>query len=144
MSLRASQAPFEGAENSSLLDKELSPDFAAVSDTLYVALRSGDADTVAKLMVDDVLILEGGQAQTSKAEYMGGHMILDMAFLKNMNSKQVSRKTGQAGDLAWVITHTEVTGIYKGKPVDTTSREFLQLKRIDGEWKITMVQWGAN
>jgi len=134
----------KGAENNSLLDKELSPDFVVVSDALYVALRSGDAAGVSKLLADDVLILEGGQAQTSKAEYMGGHMLLDMAFLKKMNSKQVSRETGQTGDLAWVITHTEVTGIYKGKPVDTTSREFLQLRRIDGEWKITLVQWGVN
>jgi len=119
-------------------------DPGAVSDALFSALQSGDAASVSMLLADDVLILEGEYAQTSKAEYMAGHMKSDMAFLPNISSETISRETGQAGDVAWVITHSKKFGSYKGKTIDGFSREFLQLKRIEDSWKIVLIQWGEK
>ena len=119
-----------------------SVDPAAISDALYAALKSGDVETVSMLLADDVLILEGGHAQTSKMEYMTGHMKSDMAFLPSIESKMLSREVGQSGDIAWVITHSSIAGTYKGKAIDGTTREFLLLKRTGTDWKIAVVQWG--
>jgi len=119
-------------------------DPAAISDALFAALKSGDAEAVSMLLADDVLILEGGHAQTSKAEYMAGHMKSDMAFLPNIDNETISREVGNAGEVAWVTTHSKNSGSYKGEAIDGASREFLLLKRTDKGWKIAVVQWGEN
>jgi uncharacterized membrane protein/ketosteroid isomerase-like protein len=116
-------------------------DPAAVSEAFYTALRSGDVNAVSMLLADDVLILEGDHAQTSKAEYMAGHMKSDMAFLPNVTSETLSREAGQASDSAWVTTHSRISGTYRDKKVDATNREFLLLRRIGDHWKIVMIQW---
>lgn len=117
-------------------------DPAVISDALHAALKNGNAEAVGLLLADDVLILEGGHAQTSKAEYMAGHMKSDMAFLPNIESEILSREVGQAGDVAWVTTHSKISGTYKDKAIEGTSREFLLLKRVGKGWKIALVQWG--
>ena len=116
-------------------------DPAAVSDALYAALKSGNVAAVDALLAADVLIVEGGHAQLSKADYMAGHMKSDMAFLPHTESKTLSREVGLAGDTAWVTTHSQRTGTYKGKSVDGTGREFLVMKRKKNGWKITLIQW---
>jgi len=119
-------------------------DPAQVSESLFKALQTGDEVTVAALLADDVLILEGAHAQKSKMEYMSGHMKADMAFLPNIKHEVLSREKGQAGDVAWVTTHSRSTGSYKGKEVDRTSREFLLLRRHGSAWKVTLIQWADN
>lgn len=117
---------------------------AGVSDALFAALKSGDAAAVGNMLADDVMILEGGHAQISKADYMAGHMLSDMEFLAEINNEVLSREASEAGDIAWVTTHTRSSGFYKRKPINSASREFLLMKRIDGAWKITHIQWGKN
>lgn len=119
-------------------------DPALVADALYTALRSGDADAVANILAEDVLILEGGHAQTNRSEYMSGHMKSDMAFLPNVTSTTLDRKTNQAGDLAWVITHSRTQGQYRDKPIDETSREMLVMKHDGHAWRVTLIHWGVN
>jgi len=117
---------------------------AGISDALFAALKRGDADTVSNLLADDVMILEGGHAQTSKADYMAGHMLSDMKFLAEIDNEVLSREASEAGDIAWVTTHTRSTGFFKRKPVNTTSREFLMMKCVDGSWKVTHIQWSKD
>lgn len=119
-------------------------DPAGVSDALFAALKRGDAAAVSNLLADDVMILEGGHAQTSKADYMAGHMLSDMEFLAEIDNEVLSREASEAGDIAWVTTHTRSSGFYKRKPINSASREFLLMKRVDGAWKITHIQWGKN
>jgi len=126
-------APKEKDHNHSDGDHETPPrattDPAVVADALYAALKNGDATAVSLLLADDVMILEGGHAQTSKADYMAGHMKSDMAFLPNIERELLSREASQAGDAAWVTTFSKSTGTYKGKAIDSVSREFLVMKR---------------
>lgn len=117
-------------------------DPALVADAFQAALYAGDGDAVDKLLADDVMILESGHAQKSKAEYMGGHMKSDMAFLPNVTSTIIDRKVSQAGDLAWVITHSQMKGDYKGQAVDSASREMLVMNHNGHDWQITLVHWG--
>ena len=93
------------------------------------------------LLTEDVLIIEGGHAQTTKVEYMGGHMLSDMKFLTDMTSETISQESGQAGDRAWSVTHSRSVGTYGGKEYDLTSREFLLMRREGGKWKIAMIEW---
>ena len=131
----------ENATNSN--PGELS-DPAAVADALSKALQTGDVHTVDALLDDAVLIIEGGHAQVSKAEYMGGHMKSDMAFLPNMAIEVLSQDAGQAGDVAWVTTHSRMTGTYKDKSIDSFSRGFMLMRRAGATWKITHIQWASK
>jgi len=115
-----------------------------VANALYMALRTGDEDAVEKILAEDVLILEGGHAQTSRADYMGGHMKSDMAFLPNVNSATLDRKVNQAGDLAWVITHSRTQGSYRDKEIDELSREMLVMKHDGHNWRVTLIHWGEK
>ncbi|WP_262696077.1 DUF4440 domain-containing protein [Kordiimonas aquimaris] len=115
-----------------------------VADALYTALREGDEAAVEKILAEDVLILEGGHAQTSRADYMGGHMKSDMAFLPNVNSATLDRKVAQAGDLAWVITHSRTQGSYRDKEIDELSREMLVMKHDGHNWRVTLIHWGEK
>jgi len=116
-------------------------DYGAISDAFYDALKAGDEATVAHLLADNVLIIEGGHAQTSKADYLAGHMKSDMAFLPNMESETLSREMGQAGDRAWVVTHSRTTGNYRGKEYDRMGREFMLLRLEGHDWKIALIEW---
>ena len=119
-------------------------DPAAVAEAFSKALEGGDVQLVDALLDDAVLIIEGGHAQVSKAEYMGGHMKSDMAFLPNMTIEVLSRDSGQAGDVAWVTTHSRMTGTYKEEAIDTLSRGFLLMRRVGSTWKITHIQWASK
>ncbi|WP_417461157.1 DUF2231 domain-containing protein [Kordiimonas sp.] len=116
-------------------------DAGAISNAFYAALKAGDEATVARLLADDVLIIEGGHAQTTKAAYMSGHMKSDMAFLPNMESKTLSRETGQAGDRAWVVTHSRTIGNYRGQEYNRMGREFMLLRQKGHDWKIELIEW---
>lgn len=115
-----------------------------VADALYAALRTGDEKTVEKILADDVLILEGGHAQTSRADYMSGHMKSDMAFLPNVTSTTLERKVSQTGDLAWVITHSRTKGRYRDKEINELSREMLVMKHDGHNWQVTLIHWGEK
>jgi len=129
----------EGEGHEHAAEATISP--AGVAAALSAAIKSGDHETVSALMADDVLILEGGHAQASKADYMSGHMLSDMAFLAGIDSELISQDVGLAGDTAWVVTHSRMRGSYKEKPIDMPSREFLLMRKSGADWKIIQVQW---
>ena len=117
-------------------------DPALVADELYEALRAGNEAQVLTLLAEDVVILEGGHAQTSRSEYMSGHMKSDMAFLPNVTIETLDRKVSRHGDLAWVITHSRTTGTYRAENIDQSSREMLVMKHDGHHWRITLIHWG--
>jgi uncharacterized membrane protein/ketosteroid isomerase-like protein len=119
-------------------------DQGAISDALHAALKTGDEAAVSMLLADDVLIMEGAHAQSSKAQYMSGHMKSDMKVVPFVTVEIVSREVGQDGDVAWITTHSNRSGSYKGKSLDSTSREFLLMKRFGDDWKITLIQWSQK
>jgi ketosteroid isomerase-like protein len=116
---------------------------AKVVDAFHAALRRGDARGAADLLADDVLILEGGGAERSKAEYQAHHLGADMAFSRAVSSS-LTRRTGRAcGDTAWIASEGRVTGSYKGKALDVATAETMVLRRIGGQWKIAHIHWST-
>ncbi|SDD41246.1 YybH family protein [Kordiimonas lacus] len=112
-----------------------------VADAFHKAIETADEAAVERLLAPEVMILEGGHAQTSRADYMGGHMKSDMTFIPHMTRTVLDRKATTDGDLAWVVTFSTMKGTYKGKDYDFASREMLVMKKTDGAWQITLVHW---
>ena len=115
----------------------------ATVDAFAQALRRGDTATLRTLLAPDVLILEGGGAERSAEEYLGGHAISDAAFLKTAHIQQTARTAKTEGDLAWVATESELHVERDGQPVTLNSAETMLLQRIDGAWRIVHVHWSS-
>lgn len=112
-----------------------------VANALTLALKAQDKDTVKSLLDKDVLVLEGGHAQRSRAEYMNGHMINDMAYLKVMELETVSQAASVDRDLAWVTSTTRMKGNFRDQEIDEETKEFLIMRKYDGVWRITHIYW---
>lgn len=115
----------------------------ATVDAFAQALRRGDTATLRTLLAPDVLILEGGGAERSAEEYLGGHALSDAAFLKTAHIRQTARMAKTDGDLAWVATESELHVERDGQPVTLNSAETMLLQRIDGAWRIVHVHWSS-
>ncbi|WP_291184638.1 nuclear transport factor 2 family protein [Dokdonella sp.] len=116
----------------------------AVVERFSSALQAGDLDLAGSLLADDVLILENGGAERSRAEYLGGHARHDAQFLKQVHT-QVMRRTAKAeGDLAWVGTESELHGRKDGKPTTVLSTETMLLQRGADGWRIAHIHWSSR
>jgi len=108
------------------------------------AFSSGDASKVRALLDPEVLVLESGGAERSRAEYAAHHLKADMDFLKTVTYR-LERQTGDTvGDLAWVASESRMTGASKEKPVDIQSTETLVLKKTSAGWKVVHVHWSSR
>ena len=107
------------------------------------ALRRGDTATLRSLLAPDVLILEGGGAERSAEEYLGGHAVSDAAFLKDAHIQQTARTVKTEGNLAWVAIESELHVERDGQPVTLSSAETMLLQKIDGAWRIVHIHWSS-
>jgi mono/diheme cytochrome c family protein/ketosteroid isomerase-like protein len=116
----------------------------AVAQALNAALSAGDVGTVEALLDPQVLILESGGAERSRAEYAAHHMKSDMAFLHD-TQYTVLRQTGdRVGDLAWVASEASITGRSGDRSVALMSTETLVLKKAAKGWRIVHVHWSSR
>lgn len=113
----------------------------ASADAFHAALTTSDKKAVEMLLASDVKILEGDHAQTSRANYMAGHMKSDMAFMPHMQRTVLDRTVNTDGDTAWVVTFSRLEGTYNDKAYDLASRELLVMQRAPAGWQITLVHW---
>lgn len=119
------------------------PAVAAV-EQFSAALQAGDLDRAGSLLADDVLILESGGAERSRAEYLGSHAKHDAQFLKQVHT-QVMRRTAKAeGEFAWVGSESELHGEKDGKPTTVLSTETMLLKRGADGWRIVHIHWSSR
>ncbi len=116
----------------------------AVVEQFSAALHTGDLKRAGALLADDVLILESGGAERSRAEYLGGHAIHDAAFLKTAHV-QVKQRTAQVdGNTAWVGTESELHANKDGKAMTLLSTETMVLKKIGANWRIVHIHWSSR
>jgi uncharacterized membrane protein/ketosteroid isomerase-like protein len=119
-------------------------DPALVADQFHAALEAGDGDAVGQLLAGDVVILEGDHAQTSRDEYMSGHMNSDMAYLPYVTRTVLDRQVSQSGNLAWVVTSSRTVGEYNGRTIDSTGREMMVMEHNGHDWQITLIHWSEG
>ena len=116
---------------------------AAIADQFGEALRTGDTLALKALLLPNVIIAEGGSAERSYTEYANHHMKSDMAYTANITAQTLSRNVVQGGDMATVITQSEMVGNYKDESVHNRMMETMTLRREDGAWKIAHIHWSS-
>jgi ketosteroid isomerase-like protein/mono/diheme cytochrome c family protein len=116
----------------------------AVVEKFGAALAKGDLAAAESLLDPQVLILESGGAEQSRAEYMGHHAGADAEFLRAATMRPGRRRVGVEGDLAWVGSESELHAREDGKPVTLLSTETMVLRRHDGAWRIVHIHWSSR
>lgn len=122
---------------------EAKPAVAAV-EAFSAALQAGDLKRAGDWLVDDVLILESGGAERSKAEYLGGHAKHDAEFLQGAHVQLKQRTAKAAGELAWVGSESELHTTKDGKPLTLLSTETMVLRRSGDGWRIVHIHWSSR
>lgn len=116
----------------------------AVVEQFSAAMHTGDLDRAGKLLAEDVLILESGGAERSRAEYLGGHALHDAAFLKTADIQVKQRTARVDGSTAWVGTESELHTAKEGKPMILLSTETMVLKQTPAGWRIVHIHWSSR
>lgn len=116
----------------------------AVVERFGKALASADFVTVEELLAEDVLVLETGGAERSRAEYLGHHAKADARFLAEAHSMLVRRRARIDGDLAWVGSESELHTRKDGKPAAHASTETMVLRQTSQGWRIVHIHWSSR
>jgi len=116
---------------------------AATIDAFHAALRRGDTKGALDLLADDVLILEGGGAERSKAEYAAEHLGADAEYSRAVETVVTRRSGGSDGTTAWIASEGRSSGSFRGKAVDRITAETMVLRRFGKRWKITHIHWSS-
>jgi ketosteroid isomerase-like protein len=89
------------------------------------------------------VIFEAGEAEMSRDEYAKDHLGADMEFSKATARKVVDRRSGVAGEAAWVLTRTTTTGTFRGKEIKSRGNETIVLKKTASGWLIVHIHWSS-
>lgn len=110
----------------------------------HAALAAGETQRALDYLAPDVLIVEEGGAERSRAEYASHHLAADAAFTHAVSSATLSSTGDAIGDLAYIVTESHMTGAYNGKPVDRLSAESAVLRNGPAGWKIVHIHWSSR
>lgn len=130
-----------GAEPSIVADYSATPE--AVVDAFAAALRSGGEAAVRELLMPNVIIAEGGGAERSLEEYASHHMPADMKFTGAVVTTVKNREILASGDMASIVTESQIHGDYQGKPVHLRMMETMVLRQDAGRWRIAHIHWSS-
>lgn len=107
---------------------------SATADRFHAALAAGDRAGMEALLAPDAVVLEGG-AHESRAEYLSHHFARDAEFLSGTTPEPLYRRTGVAGDAAWVAS-TQRIG-------DVEMAQLLVMKQTPDGWRVAAVHWSS-
>jgi ketosteroid isomerase-like protein len=116
----------------------------AVVEQFSAAMHAGELERAGALLADDVLVLESGGAERSRAEYLGDHAIHDAAFLKTAHVQVKQRTARVDGSTAWVGTESELHANKDGKAMTLLSTETMVLKKTGANWRIVHIHWSSR
>jgi ketosteroid isomerase-like protein len=126
-----------------MLKPGAAPEAEAVAQAFQDALKHGDRAKALDLLAPDARIIEGGESQSGKA-YAAHHLGEDIAFLKKAEVNLISRTSMATGDSAQVVSESDINATDQGKPIALRSHEQMDLKRVDGSWKIVAILWRSQ
>ncbi len=116
----------------------------AVVNQLREAIRTGNVASAEGALAESVTIYEQGHMEASRTEYMGHHFKEDVAYAKVVPSKVVSVNAQVEGAMAVVMATSSSEGVYKDKPVKSSSVETYVLRQRDGVWQIVHIHWSSR
>jgi ketosteroid isomerase-like protein len=115
-----------------------------VVDNFGKALAAVDFKTVEKLLDPSVIILESGDAERSREEYMGHHAVADALFLGNAHVTLQRRTARVDGTTAWVASESEINASEDGKAMTLLSTETMVLQKHEDGWHIVHIHWSSR
>lgn len=116
---------------------------ASIVDRFHAALRRGDTAGALAMLAPEVLIYEGGRAERDRAEYAAHHLGADAAFSQAVPGKLTRRTGWSAGNVAWVASEGRTTGSFRGRAIDSTTKESMVLRRTPAGWRIVHIHWSS-
>lgn len=127
-----------GEHESKLSGSETAPGQVIMS--FHKALKEQDKVVAKSLLVENVMIVEGGGIERSAQEYASNHMLSDMKYVSTLSSKFLEHTVTEYGDSATSLSVTENT-TESGKTY--RSYETAVLTKHEGKWKIAHLHWST-
>jgi len=121
-------------------------DSAAVIATVtafHTALAQADSTRALSLLAPDLLVLESGELET-REEYAAHHLPADMAFVRAVPSKPVSRIIRIEGGTAWTAAIETAAGTFEGRKVRSQGAELMVLTKSANGWLIRAIHWSSH
>ena len=115
----------------------------AVVEGFHSALESGDSTAALGYLHPDVVIYEGGHAETL-AQYRAGHLRGDIAFAAATTREVVEASVAVWGDRALYISTSRTTGQYRGREIDARGTETMVLVGTPEGWRIRHIHWSSR
>lgn len=117
---------------------------ARAVDAFSAAIKAADLSQASALLDPEVVILESGGSERSRAEYLGEHAVADAAFMQGAQQVLRYRKARVIGELAWVATESLLeTGKGEGRSL-LRSTETMVLRKGPQGWKIVHIHWSSR
>jgi ketosteroid isomerase-like protein len=107
------------------------------------ALASGDSLAALELLHADVVIFEGGHAET-REQYRSGHLRSDIAFAAAVPRTTISDRVLITGDVALYTSEYTARGRFRNRDIDSHGTETMVLLRTTGGWKIRHIHWSSR
>ncbi|MEO6066152.1 MAG: nuclear transport factor 2 family protein [Lysobacterales bacterium] len=129
------------------VQQQIAPDMVdavAAVERFSTALGRGELDKAALELDPNVLILESGGVERTRAEYMGGHAKADAAFLKDARVTVKQRQAHVSADMAWVGSESEIHAKQGAEMLMISSTETMVLRKTSAGWKITHIHWSSR
>jgi ketosteroid isomerase-like protein len=115
----------------------------SVAEEYHRALAAGDSLRAIELLHPEVLIFEGGHAETL-AQYRAGHLAADIAFAGAVRSETVSEQVVDLGDAALYMRESRTSGTFRDRAIDSRGTETLLMVRTDAGWRIRHIHWSST
>ena len=124
-------------------EAEESPAIRSVVQGFKAALAAGDSTAALGYLHADLVVYEGGHAETL-AEYRAGHLAADMEFAAAVETEAVTQGLVVRPGMALWVSEMETKGEFRGRAIDSQGTETIVLLPTDAGWKILHVHWSTR
>ena len=131
------------AEAQVVADETTRADVRSVVQSYARALASGDSLAALALLHEDVVIYEGGHAET-RDEYRSGHLRSDIAFASAVKRTVTADDVLLMGDAALYTSEYTAAGRFRDRDIDSHGTETMLLVRTADGWKIRHIHWSSR
>lgn len=115
----------------------------AVAESYGRALAAGDSLAALALLHEDVVIYEGGHAET-REQYRSGHLRSDIAFAAAVPRTTIRDSVLVSGNVALYTSEYTAKGRFRDRDIDSHGTETLVMLRTEDGWKIRHIHWSSR
>ncbi len=115
----------------------------AVVDSFTAALERGDSVRMLAYLHEDLLVYEGGHAETLE-EYRSHHLASDIAFAAATRSETLATHLLVKGESALWMRESRTRGTFRERQIDSRGAETFVLVRTPEGWKIRHIHWSSG